>query len=316
MHGHRKRDGHQFQCWPKDVCREWDGDLNDLLQDKGLLGDFRRMVEPWWSESVAKALSGQISYHDKFVIAMYMAHLMTCTPAWRRVGVSHHNQLLAMHLSFAKKMKEKHGGQPKLPVEAIAMIERGEIALDTDPDYIRALMTKNLIHYAWAIYNENWVLVRASAANPFLTSDNPVALKYSGPGDNAVRRFLPITPQLCLAVNLNPVADPAAARLRPGELKAGLERPPRGTIRFIADDAELCWLINRFQAQCAEELVFYSRVAEAEGKLIEEHSKFGLDIQCVQFPDPSVAEDSVIQGSILCVREVDRGGRKPTDSAP
>lgn len=62
-----------------------------------------------------------------------MAHLMTCTPAWRRVGVSHHNQLLAMHPSFGKKMKEKYGGQPNLPVEVIAMIERGEIAMDTDP---------------------------------------------------------------------------------------------------------------------------------------------------------------------------------------
>jgi len=30
-----------------------------------------------------------------------------------------------------------------------------------------------------------------------------------------------------------------------------------------------------------------------------------LDVECVQFPDPSGEEDSFIQGSILRVREVD-----------
>jgi len=305
LHAYRKSDGQQFPCWPKDVCREWDGDLNDRLHDQGLLGEFRRMVEPWWNESVANALVEKPSYHDKFVIAMYMAHLMTCTPAWRRVGVSQHNQLLAMHLSFAKRMKEKHGGQPKLPVEAIAMIERGEIALDTDPDYIKALMTKSLMHYAWAIYNENWTLVQAYPDQPFLTSDNPVALKYSGAAGEPVRRFLPITPQLSLAIKFEPVVDPAAARLRPEELRAGLERRPQGKIHYVTGDEELCWHINRFQAQCAEELVFSSRLEDAESRLVAKYARFRLDVECVQFPDPSGEEDSFIQGSILRVREVD-----------
>ena len=78
------------------------------------------------------------------------------------------------------------------------MIERGEITLETDPDYIKALVTKNLMHYAWTIYNEDWTLIRADVAQPFLTSDNPVAMKYSWPADEVVRRFLPITPQLSL----------------------------------------------------------------------------------------------------------------------
>jgi hypothetical protein len=136
-----------------------------------LLGDFRRMVEPYWNESAANAGSGKLSYHDKFLVAMYVAHLMICTPAWRRVGVSNHNQLLA-----------------------VAMIERGELAMDTDPDYVKALMTK--MHYAWAIYNQDGILVRSDPTEAFITSVNPVALKYSGTAGEAVHPFLPITPQL------------------------------------------------------------------------------------------------------------------------
>ena len=83
------------------------------------------------------------------------------------------------------------------------MIERGEIALDTDPDYIKALVTKNLVHYAWTMYNEDWTFVRSDSAEPFLTSDNPVAMKYSGAPGEAVRRFLPLTPRLCLALKFD-----------------------------------------------------------------------------------------------------------------
>jgi uncharacterized protein DUF4238 len=304
LHAYRKSDGQQFPCWPKDVCREWGGDVNDVLQEKSLLGDFRRMVEPYWNESVANAGSGKLSYHDKFVVAMYIAHLMTCTPAWRRVGVSNHNQLLAMHLSFAKKMKEKHGGQPELPVEAIAMIERGELTMDTDPDYIKTLMTKNLMHYAWAIYNQDWILVRSDPTEAFITSDNPVALKYSGTAGEAVHRFLPITPQLCLAIKFDPGTNPGGERLTPQELKIGLQQPPKGTIRYVTGNAELSWFINSYQAQSAEDLVLSSRSSDAVQRLVTQYARFRLDVECIQFPDPAGNEDSFIQGSILRVREV------------
>src|SRR5947209_5255803 len=88
LHAYRKKDGKEFACWPKDVCHEWDGDLNRLLRDPELLGDFRKMIEPWWNPSVETVLQGEMTYHDKFVISGYMANLLTCTPAWRRVGVT------------------------------------------------------------------------------------------------------------------------------------------------------------------------------------------------------------------------------------
>ena len=58
LHAYRKPDGSKFQCWPKDVCHEWDGDLNPILTQPELLGDFRRMFEPYWSLSLENILSG------------------------------------------------------------------------------------------------------------------------------------------------------------------------------------------------------------------------------------------------------------------
>jgi Protein of unknown function (DUF4238) len=304
LHAYRKRDGKYFPCWPRDVCREWEGDLNRLLERKELLGDFRRLAEPYWNPSVANLLAGNISYHDKFVVAIYMANLMTCTPAWRRVGVSQHNQMYLLWLAFSKRMKEKHGGQPNLPVEGIAMLERGELKLDTDPDYIKGLVTRNLMQYTWVIYNQNWTVLRNETAQPFITSDNPVALLYSGAAGEPVRRFLPITPHLCLTIQFDPRANPAVERLTPQELEAGLQRPPGGSITHARCNSQLARFINRVQVQSAEELAFSPQLSEGIQRLVKKYAKFRLDVDCKEFPDPSGAEDSVIQGSILQVREV------------
>ena len=45
-------------------------------------------------------------------------------------------------LSFSKQMAEKHGGNPDLPIEAITMLERGELALEHDPNYIKAITSQ------------------------------------------------------------------------------------------------------------------------------------------------------------------------------
>jgi hypothetical protein len=160
------------------------------------------------------------------------------------------------------------------------------------------------MHYAWAIYNQDWILVRSDPAEPFITSDNSDALEYSGTAGEAVHRFLPITPQLCLAIKFDPGTNPGGERLTPQELKIGLQRPPQGTIRYVTGNAELSWFINSYQAQSAEDLVFSSRSSDAVQRLVTQYARFRLDVECVQFPDPAGNKDSFIQGSILRVREV------------
>jgi hypothetical protein len=194
------------------------GDVNRLLAHPELLGDLRRMTEPYWNASVKSLLGQEITYHDKWVVATYMANLMTCTPGWRRVGVSHHNQHYGARLALAKEEKKRRGRPPDMLEEGIDMLERGELAIDTDPDYIKALVTRSLVEYALYIYNQDWTVLRNHSAQPFITSDNPVALAYSGAADEPVRRFLPVTPRLCLEIRFGPHANPVGEQL-----------PPKGT---------------------------------------------------------------------------------------
>ncbi len=47
LRGYGKRTGREFPCAPKDVCREWDWDVNPYFKDNPrLLGDYRKIFEP------------------------------------------------------------------------------------------------------------------------------------------------------------------------------------------------------------------------------------------------------------------------------
>jgi hypothetical protein len=54
LNAYRKVDRRTFRCWPTDVCREWDGDLNPLLSQSELLDHFRDIFEPNWNLAVGK----------------------------------------------------------------------------------------------------------------------------------------------------------------------------------------------------------------------------------------------------------------------
>jgi hypothetical protein len=86
LHGFKKPSGEEFLCWPKDVCREWDGDNNPTLKNPSLLGEYRDYFEPHWNPSIARLASDDFENQDKWAVAGYLANLMACVPAWLRVS--------------------------------------------------------------------------------------------------------------------------------------------------------------------------------------------------------------------------------------
>ncbi len=96
LHAYRKSDGRSFQCRPKDVCREADGDvIPDFLSEPEYLGEFRGAFEPLWNGSVAALESRSGDMRDKLHMAGYWANLLVCTPAWRRVAVEASDRRMA-----------------------------------------------------------------------------------------------------------------------------------------------------------------------------------------------------------------------------
>jgi hypothetical protein len=124
----RKSDGNYFPCNPKDVCHEWDGDPNPLLVQNDLLGELRKIFEPYWNSSIATLLSKTLSPRDMFAVAGYFAGLMVCTPTWRRVGVTMYDDHAKSFLIFSKKMQAKHG-RNEWHVQCVSSAARGGAAI-------------------------------------------------------------------------------------------------------------------------------------------------------------------------------------------
>ena len=292
LHAYRKSDGKYFPCNTKDVCHEWGGDLNPLLVKNDLLGEFRKVFEPQWNPSIATLLSKTMSPNDMFGVAGYFANLMVCTPTWRRIGAKLLDDHAKAFLSFSKTMREKHGGNPDLPVEAIEMLERREIALKHDPNFIKAKATQSLLKYAWLTYHQDWTIIRNSSAQPFITSDNPVAVHPSINLGEPMTRFLPITPKLCLSVRYDREKVPA---FNPST-------PPLGMVKWATITEQGAKLINKRIAQCAEDLVFSSTESAGIETLVRNCATFRVEVDFIRLPADT--PDAVYDGSIIRVRDM------------
>jgi hypothetical protein len=302
LYGYRKTDGRQFPCRPGDVCREWDGDLNPkwLGRCPNLLGEFRHIFEPLWNTAVETLLLGACPRENRLAIAGYVANLMTCTPAWRRVGAQVYNDHATAYLSFAKSMQGKHGGNASLPVDGIEMLERGDLKLEHDPDYIKAVVTRQLIDQTQMIYHQDWVILSNQTHHPFLTSDNPVAIDQAEDLHKPPTRFVALTPRLGLLVrgtrtNLPPMA---------------LATRPLGCLSRQNVDAANAKYLNRLVARCAEELVLSSISSDAIATLVHNASRFRLEPEFIEYP--ALESDAIYQGTIIRVRA--RKGEKDAET--
>jgi hypothetical protein len=301
LHAYRKTDGKEFPCWPKDVCHEWEGDLNDAFPDNpGMLGDYRKIFEPLWNPAVKTILEGSIGREEKFIVSAYMANLMVCTPAWRRVGQKIYRDGHVGVLKFKQEMAEKHGKPDPILKEGLEALDQGHIEIEVDPGYIKAKAIRRLMDFACTIYDQDWTIVANTTDQPFVTSDNPVAISYSGKPGDPMTRFLPITPRLCLSVRMP---------LRPGErrtsddVRAVMSAPPRGKI-FHAEARPLgARETNKLIVQCAEELVFSSTDDDGVRELAKKYSRFRVDTDTLEVRRKS-EPNAVYHGFVVQIKEI------------
>jgi hypothetical protein len=275
LHVYRKSDGKYFTCWPSDICHEWDGDDNPFLDPPELLGSYRKIYEPHWSPSVNAFLDGSVSAQEKMAIAAYMANLMTCTPTWARIGASMHAQMVEATLRFKDKLEQ---GRDALLSEGLRALEDGEIELVTDPQYVKAVSTRGLLRHALAAYNLDWTVLVNRSDIPFVTSDHPVAMLPPGRPHEPLKRYLSLTPQICLYIEFHPLTTKVPEM---SEVPAMLSQTPSGTINHQAAAARSVKVINRLIVQCAEDLVISSSGSAGIEALTRKYRYWGLDSEVI-----------------------------------
>ena len=199
-------------CHPADVCREWNGDLNPkYFKDPNVLGEFRKIFEPKWKQTVENIHVGQITAENKLIVAGYWAHLATCTLAWRRICATTYEGELRKILPIVTKDMEVPSG-----------LEIDRIRIEIEGDFIKSLVTKWLLPTTALLYHGTWTIFDNDTGYEFLTSDNPSAIIPKDDPNQWSVRVLQISPRLCLSA----VLDNAGL----DDVDTDILKPPRGTL--------------------------------------------------------------------------------------
>jgi hypothetical protein len=298
LHAYRKADGEDFPCRPADICREANGDtIPNFLSDPAYLGAFRGTFEPVWNHAVAALEARAMAADVKFHIAGYWANLLVCTPTWRRVGVETSNQSV-QHTVTAHSLLSARIGKADAKLDAaIKALERGEIRIETEADWVRAHAAKSVLRYAWCLYNADWNVLENDATQGFITSDNPAG--FIDPGNRwstggPFVRFLSVTPRTCIVCDMTSVAT--ATR----DAEPDFTVMPMGTVRGRAVDRQSVDRINTHTAMCAEDLLLCGEPAASVQRLASEFAEHRVVSQAITIP---LGKEFLIGSRVRVIRQ-------------
>lgn len=283
LHAYRKSDAKCFPTRAADICHEPDGDIiPNFLSDPAYLGAFRGAFEPMWNHVVEALKSGACPNDVKFHVAGYWANLLVCTPTWRRVGVDLYNQGMQHAVTAHAQLSAKHGQPDERLNRAVRALEQGRMTIRTEADYIRAQGAANIMKYAWALYNAEWLIVENSTHVEFVTSDNPAAMLDPGEAwasSSPFYRILPITPRICISSDLSKLDR----RFIEPKARPDFNLPPAATVKGVEADAELVNLLNAGVAMCADDLVLSCRPSDHVRDLTARYAKHRLQAETMKF---------------------------------
>lgn len=276
LRAYRKSDGTTFPCRPRDICHEPDGDIiPDFLSVPDYLGQYRGAFEQEWNDAIEGFKKRSPDIRDKFHVAGYWAQLLVCTPTWRRVHVAMSDRHVVGTLRASHALRAEAGkADPKL-ADAIAALERGEIEVATEPDYIRAQNALKVVKLAWGLYNSHWKVFESNYEIEFVTSDNPAAFQDQGDrppsGNVPFIRFLPITPKMAIMCDLTEHGH------RFMNSEPNFEQPPAEWISGGLAELRTVKKINECVVKCAEDLVLCSGESDYVKDLTERFARFSVE---------------------------------------
>ena len=271
IQAYRKPGGATFSCWPESVCAETGGDLNPkYFKDPAVLGQFRAIFEPRWDCALEAIEKRTLTFDDKYVIAGYWANLLTATPAWRKIG----QQLYEKEVQSILPIIEKQLPRPDT-------LRGVKLTVEVDEDYIKAVVTKNLLAGALSLYHQAWTILTNDTADEFLTSDNPSAVFPPLAPGGPVARILPLSPRLCISTIME--RSPA---YRKDLTAADFKTPPKAWITYKRVEPDGVTLANRLTVVNAERFVFSRVASSCVAALVKKYGDYSAKLEHSVTPTP------------------------------
>ncbi|MES0156359.1 DUF4238 domain-containing protein [Mesorhizobium sp. M0018] len=276
--GVKKDDLKKFYPWSENICRRPDGSTNDYLQEPRAIEDFLTRVEPNYNAAIDAVRRREIDTDQVYVIAGFVAYVMSASPTAMRMGKPH----LAATLQSAVEILDAQGLIPPAPDELgnkrlSDLLGDGSVQITIDEKYPQAIGISQIEGRVHVFGNALWDVMFADPADgAFFTSDFPIGL---GPSydPSVVSKTVPLAPDV-------------AVRIHPLLRERGKEPDfsfPGFRAKFRRLKGKEIREINRGLVQAAETMVFYNRDAEWLLPFVRRNRDFRADSTVSKIPTPT-----------------------------
>jgi len=233
----------------RSICYKVNWSTNPYFSEKTrVVENYLNIFEPKWSNCVKMLANEKFDSETKYFMSGYIAYLRACTPTAIRLGQTMSEDMVRQtYESIDQKELTNLNSKHK---DAITEIRsHGGIKVNVDSNYPKAMGIRTLLGIQERLQGFPWLIMTNKTDIPFITSDNPVCLRY--PQNRTFCDFyVPITPKI--AIMIHPIHSQESENI---DSLASVK--PEGINEF-----------NCLVVKCAEDMVIYNEDFNIE-ELIE-----------------------------------------------
>jgi hypothetical protein len=296
--GVKKDDLKKFYAKSDDVCRRPDGSTNGYLTEPRAVEEFLKEVEPKYNAAVTALRERNIDADGVYVLAGFIAYLMTCSPTAMRISTPH----LAASVQTAAEIIDAQGLLPPAPdilgnKSMTELLEDGSVKISVDEKYPQAMGISVIEAVVGNFGNALWDVMFADRSyGSFLTSDFPVGLGASH-DKRVVSRTVPLAPDI--AVRIHPMI---------GERDEASDFSfPQFRARFVQLGLNEMREVNRQIVQAAETMVFYNDDVDWLVPFVRKNRDYRMDSIVDRIPAPGGGKFIVASQRIMPYKRASGG---------
>ncbi len=201
MYAIRKYDLKSFTTSAQSVCRIEHGSTNKYLREMRVIEEFLKDIEPKYNSAIARFLENNIDQDSVYVIAGFVAYILTCSPAGMRI----HSASLRASVEESARMLDITESIPPPPQvlggkNLTDLLDSGKVHVEVDPRYPQALGIDSIYSHINIFGNSSWdIMINLNKDSPFFTSDFPVVIEKSK-DPRVFNRIIPLSPNLAIRI--------------------------------------------------------------------------------------------------------------------
>lgn len=246
------------------ICYRVNWSSNPYFSEKPrVVEDYLKIFEPEWSNCLKTLSDEKFDSKIKYLLSGYIAYLRACTPTAIRLG---QNKLSGVVYNTYKIIEAKELINPNSKhKDTINTINsHGGIKVSINPNYPKAMSIRILFDLQNKLQSFPWLIMKNETEIPFITSDNPVCLRYPQ-GGAFCDFYVSLTPKV--AILIHPIQ-----KLEFKTIDSLTSIKPEGVNEF-----------NSLVVKCAEDMIIFNEDSGTR-ELVERFQNWRIESLVTKLP--------------------------------